>query len=393
MTIDTAAMVANHRLAFGRDPEVVTHAPGRVSLLGGHADYNEGFVLPAAIALFTHASASRRPAADTAPPQVRSGNLGESCALVPGGEAGNLPPWARYLHGVVEEIAGLGWRLPPFDLLLQGEVPIGSGLSSSASLTVAAALAFDRLFGLGLSGLDLVRLCRRAEERYAGVGCGVMDPFAACLGRRGKALFLDCRTLEHEEIPIPADLRVLVLDSGVRRTLARSEFMERRRECDEAVHEIRELLGEPITALRDVSAERLLAVIDRLPSPLRLRAAHVVSDLARSVRGAEALRAGRLADFGEAMYETHASLRELYQVSIPELDLLVEIARSTPGVVGARLTGAGFGGCVAVLVHPEAVPRLQEAVAARFRLRSGGRPSARVHDTADGAFFTVEHLG
>jgi len=381
-----------HRRYFGRDPEVVTHAPGRISLLGGHADYNEGFVLPVAIALFTHASISAREEGAAGSAEVRSMNVGEACRLSAEAAPASLPPWARYLHGVVAEFAELGHRLPPFDLLVHGELPIGSGLSSSASMTVAAATALDRRFHLGLDGVALVRLCRRAEERHAGVGCGVMDPFAACLGRQGKALFLDCRTLEHEEIPIAPDLRLLVLDSGVRRTLAGSEFMDRRRECDRAVHEIRNLLGTPITALRDVSAERLLEVIDRLPSPLRLRAAHVVSDLARSVRGVEALQAGRYADFGEAMFETHASLRDLYEVSIPELDLLVEIAHATPGVIGARLTGAGFGGCVSAVAYADAVPRLQEALAARFHSRFGTVPTATVYDSADGSWFTAEEI-
>jgi galactokinase len=393
MALATADLLAMHRLHFGRDPEVVTHAPGRISLLGGHADYNEGFVLPVAIALFTHASVSVREDGEEGSAEVRSANLDEACRLSADAAPASLPAWSRYLHGVVAELAELGHRLPPFDLLVHGELPIGSGLSSSASMTVAAATAIDKRFHLGLDGIDLVRLCRRAEERHAGVGCGVMDPFAACLGRKGKALFLDCRTLEHEEIPIPPDLRLLVLDSGVRRTLAGSEFMDRRRECDRAVHEIRELLGTPMTALRDVSAERLLEVIDRLPSALRLRSAHVVSDLARVVRGVEALQAGRYADFGEAMFETHASLRDLYEVSTPELDLLVEMARATPGVVGARLTGAGFGGCVSAVASPEAVPRLQEALASRFRSRFGTVPTATVHDSADGACFTAEEIG
>jgi galactokinase len=392
MPLATADLRAMHRLYFGRDAEVVTHAPGRISLLGGHADYNEGFVLPVAIALYTHATISARDGGPDGSAKVRSANLGESCSLTAEAAPASLPAWARYLHGVVAELAALGHRLPPFDLLVHGELPIGSGLSSSASMTVAAATAVDRRFRLGLDGIDLVRLCRRAEERHAGVGCGVMDPFAACLGRQGRALFIDCRTLEHEEIPIAPDLRLLVLDSGVRRTLAGSEFMDRRRECDRAVHEIRNLLGEPITALRDVSAERLLEVIDRLPSPLRLRAAHVVSDLARAVRGVEALQAGRHPDFGEAMFETHASLRDLYEVSIPELDLLVEIARATPGVIGARLTGAGFGGCVSAVASEAAVPRLREALASRFRSRFGSVPTATVYDSADGAWFTAESV-
>jgi galactokinase len=376
-----------HRRAFGREPQVIAHAPGRVNLLGGHADYNEGFVLPAAIDLYTHAALS--PRADGAV-VVRSLNLGEECRFGPGDDGAGLPSWGRYLWGVVSEVAALGHRVPGFDLLIHGEVPIGSGLSSSATLTVAAFTAIDRLAGLDLPPLEAVRLCRRAEERHAGVGCGIMDPFASYLGRRGHALLIDCRTLEHEEVPLPAGHDLVVLDTGVRRRLAASEFGSRRRECEAAVQALRGLLGEPVRALRDVSPDQLVSVIDRLPPELRRRAAHVVSDLARAVRGADALRRGDLEEFGAAMFETHASLRELYEVSTPELDYLVELARSAGGVVGARLTGAGFGGCVVCLVRAPDAAALQETSERRFAARFGRPPRVAAHAAADGARLTVE---
>lgn len=366
---------------FHRRPETSVHAPGRVSLLGGHADYNEGFVLPAAIDLYTHAALAHR---EDGQVRVRSENFGETCAFPVRGE-GEVPDWARYVRGVVDELVDAGHPIPGFDLLVHGEVPLGSGLSSSATLTVAVTTALDRSLGLGLAPLEVVELCRRAEGRHAGVSCGVMDPFASYCGRRDHALLIDCRSLEHEEVPLPSRHVLVVLDTGVRRALARSEFGSRRAECDAAVRAIRDLLGEPIAALRDVNPDRLVTVVHDLPAPLRHRAAHVVSDLARALRGADALRREDLAAFGDAMFETHASLRDLYEVSTPELDYLVDLARARTGVVGARLTGAGFGGCVACLVREEAVPELQEVASRRYAARFGTPPSITVHRASDGA--------
>jgi galactokinase len=367
-------ITAAFRERFGRAPEVMVRAPGRVNLLGAHVDYNDGFVLPGAIdrAVWLAAARARGPA-------------GRLCALDLAADVAFEPPdsekphasderrWADYPRGVAWVLRDTGHEVTPLDAVYGGDLPMGAGVSSSAAVEVAFFLAFEALCGFTLAGAERARLGRRVENEVLGVGSGVMDQFASIHGRAGHVVLLDCRSLEHELIPLPAEMAVLVSDTGVRRSLVGSRFNDRRSECQRAVELLRAELPW-IEALRDVALAELERCASLLPEPLLGRARHVVEECARVLAGAEALRAGRLDDFGELVRASHRSSRDLYEVSIPELDLLAETAWSVPGCYGARLTGAGFGGCVTAAVHRDAIDELERAQRAAFAARFGREP-------------------
>lgn len=343
----------------------MVRAPGRVNLLGAHVDYNDGWVLPAAIerAAWVAAALNGEDAV-----RIRFLDFDEDDAffldrLSPGAPVANTK--SRYPAGVAWALQEAGYEVPGIDAVLTSDVPIAAGVSSSAAVEVAFLTAWDTLAGLGLSGVEKAKLGRRAENEYLGVASGIMDQFASVHGAAGRLILLDCRSLEHELIPFPDDLTILVADSGVRRELAGSEYNVRRQQCEEAVEGLRPYLPG-IEALRDVTPEAFALYAHRLPMTLRRRAQHVVEECARVLTGAAALRRGDVAAFGETIRRSHASSRDLYEVSIPELDLLAATAWQTGGCYGARLTGAGFGGCVAVLAESEAAPAVEGALRAAY---------------------------
>ncbi len=344
--------------------------PGRVNLLGDHTDYNDGFVLPMTVDRAVYVALRAR-SDDTV--RLYSVNFDQAVDYT----LGNLPEvetdsWASYMGGVVEELRTRGLLQRGFEAVIHGDVPLGGGLSSSAALEVATTVALQRLFDFALDAVEAVKLCQTVEHRYVGVQCGIMDQFASRLGRAGHALFLDCRSLEHRDIPLDlSQARVVIVNSGVKRKLAGSKYNERRAECQAAVDAIG-AKAPGIAALRDVSPELLAGHAGDLPENVARRARHVVEENAR-VEAATELRAnGDLEAFGALMNASHASLRDLYEVSCPELDALVEIGQGTPGVLGSRMTGAGFGGCMVNLARPEAVDplcrRIQEIYPSRFNL-------------------------
>jgi galactokinase len=320
--------------AFGRPPDATASAPGRVNLLGEHTDYNDGFVLPIAIPQQTEVALGR--SAATAH-RVRSRELGETVEFTL-----DAPPadgFARYVFGCLREFEDACGGVPDaLDIHVASDVPMNVGLSSSAALEVATLRALRRLVGVRLDDVELARIAQRAEVEHVGVRCGIMDQMAASLARADRALFLDTRTLATQPVFLPVGSALLVLDSGLPRTLAGSAYNERRRECEDACR----ALG--VASLRDATSA---AAIGRLPEPLRRRARHVVSENARVLRAAEGVGA---AELGALMNASHASLRDDYEVSVPLLDRLVALLQQdAPRVHGARLTGAGFGGaCVAL---------------------------------------------
>lgn len=374
---------------FGQPPRWLVRAPGRVNLIGEHTDYNEGFVLPMAV--------DRRAAVAVAP-------NGEACcrvvALDRGGEVASFeglgrgaatPAWARYAEGVVSLLRARSVRVPMFDAALASSVPVGGGLSSSAAVEVAFALALGALAGAALDPLSLAVLCQRAEHEFAGVPCGLMDQLAAVFGRAGHALLIDCRAVEMRPVPIDAARAgVLVVDSGVRHELASGEYAERRRQCERAVAGLAER-DPAVRSLRDATED----AIDRagLEATLHRRARHVVRENARTFEAARLLEAGDMAGVGRLMLESHASLRDDYEVSCPELDALVEIAAATPGVFGARMTGGGFGGCVVAFVEPERTSGAGGAIAAEYERRVGVRARWMVVGAADGACVVERRAG
>jgi galactokinase len=324
---------------FGRAPQATGHAPGRVNLLGEHTDYNDGYVLPIAIPQRTHVAVGRS-ATDIF--TVHAANLDRTVNF-----KFELPPqegFATYVFGCLFQARAEGFEVPPLDIHLSSNVPMGVGLSSSAALEVATLRALRALLALPLDDIRLAQIAQRAEVQHAGVRCGIMDQMAASLADTEQALFLDTRTLQSRLVSLPPRSAVLVLDSGIKRALATSSFNQRRAECEEASR----LLG--VRALRDVELDAL-PNIKALDEPWRSRARHVVTENARVLK---AVQHATPVEFGVLMNESHASLRDDFEVSVPALDRLVALLQTHSGVHGARLTGAGFGGaCVALCEAPD----------------------------------------
>jgi len=328
----------------------VFRAPGRVNLIGEHTDYNDGFVLPAAI--------DREIIMSVRPRGGRQVNLNSfnfqatsSFSLYQIGYDAEQP-WSNYLRGVCYVLEEAGYHLRGADVVFGGNVPIGSGLSSSAALEVATATAFLTLAEYDVPGPQVAQLCQRAENEFVGTRCGIMDQFISVLGQAGHALLVDCRSLDYRAVPLPAGVKVVVGDTGVRRGLASSEYNTRRAQCEEGVARLQPVLPG-ITALRDVTPEQLDAHQARLPEETYRRCRHVVTENARVLQAIAAMEAGDLPALGALLNASHESLRDDYEVSCDELDLLVALARQQPGVYGSRMTGAGFGGCTVSLVADE----------------------------------------
>ena len=387
-----------YKKRFGQPPERLIRSPGRVNVLGGHVDYSDGFVLPGAIEPSLYLAVGQP--ADAAAPcwQVTaldregSSDIKIDPALPPLAERDNSPEvtWADYVGGVAWALALSGRTPPPMRAVFASEIPIGAGVSSSAALEVAFLMAAEALSDpetfRSLSGVCKAKLGRRVENEYLGLGSGIMDQFACVHGQEQSLILLDCRTLEHQMLALPGDVMVLVTDSRVRRRLVGSGFNDRRSVCEQAVARLRVELPE-ITHLRDVSPAQLDEHMGLLSEEMQKRARHAVSEMARVQAGAEHLRQGDLAALGECMKESHRSSRDDYQVTIPELDRLAEVAWETPGCYGARLAGGGFGGCVLSLVDQDAVDELEQNQAAMFEAEFSVTPGFLRTGIAGGAEF------
>jgi galactokinase len=372
---------------YGRQPEIVVRAPGRINLLGEHVDYNDGWVLPAAIDRAVWLAAAPAPGEIThlhALDLDQQAELPMATLLVGERPIGRKPLWSDYPAGVAWALADAGLRPVAIDATYASDVPIGAGVSSSAAVEEAFILAWQLLSGLELASLERARLGQRTENGYLGVRSGIMDQFASVHGAAGHFILLDCRTLGYELIPAPGGTAVLVADSGVRRELARSEYNVRRAQCEEALAILQDHLPG-IRALRDVSPEAFALHARRLPEVVRRRARHVIEECARVLSGAAALRQGDLATIGRAIRDSHISCRDLYEISIAELNVLAEAAWAVPGCYGARLTGAGFGGCVIALVDKDAAAAAGEAMRQAYRRDFGRTPDIFACEVAAGA--------
>jgi galactokinase len=348
--------------AFGREPEVTVSAPGRVNLIGEHTDYNDGFVLPLAVPLRTRVAAARR-ADDLALVSSGERDNGHVAEYQPGRERHGRG-WLDYVQGVTSVLAGAGHAIGGFALAIESDVPLGSGLASSAALLVAVMRAMRDLFALNLGDLTLARLAQRAEVDFVGARVGIMDQLCASLGDESHALFVDTRSLDYERVPFPATLELAVVNSGVAHSNAAGEYNTRRSECERACA----LLG--VASLRDLTIADL-SRIDALPQPLSGRARHVVTENQRVLDTVSALKAGRLDALGGLLAASHASMRDDYQVSVAEIDLLVELADARPDVIGARLTGGGFGGSIIALTARGKAAGAGQAIVAAYRTRTG----------------------
>jgi len=356
---------------FDGEAAALVRSPGRVNLIGEHTDYNEGFVLPAAVdrAMFLAVS----PRADDRC-RVRAADLGES-AEFPVHEPPRDPRrWPDYLAGVGVELRRRGLPVTGFDGCFGGTIPIGAGMSSSAALCAGLAFALNHLFRLGLDRRELARVAQRAENEYVGVNCGIMDQFINLHGRSGAALLLDCRSLTWEEAPLTRpDLRIVLCDTRVRRELAASQYNLRRRQCEAGVTALRRRFPE-VRSLRDVTPAMLTEAAGDLDPVIRRRCHFVVSENARVHQTVAALRAGDWPTVRSLLAASHAGLRDDYDVSCPELNVLAEAAQGLPGVWGSRMMGGGFGGCTINLVEAAAGDEFRAAMVRRYRSQFGRDP-------------------
>jgi len=341
-------------------PEVFVRAPGRVNLIGEHTDYNDGYVLPIGTkqALYIAARGRRDGrirAYSRAFDETAEWSIGEEIPQ-------DTPAWANYLKGVTALLRNEGVSLTGADLLVESDVPVGGGVSSSAALEVGAALAFLTLANASLEPMRLATLCQQAENEYAGAPCGIMDQTASIHAKKGHAMLIDCRTRRVEQVPLRlADAAIVLIDTQVKHSIGGGEYGIRRRQCAEALAALRSK-DERIGALRDVRPADLKTAMGCMDATAARRTRHVVTECQRVLDAVACLRNGSLVEFGALMYASHKSLRDDYEVSCAELDALVEICRDVDGVVGARMTGGGFGGCVVALVERRAVGPLQARI-------------------------------
>ncbi len=372
----------NFEKIFGYPEEGVFFAPGRVNLIGEHTDYNGGHVFPCALTLGTYAAARKRDDRTIrfASLNIRSGSVTE-CSLddpslrldgSAGGEndAAGASDWTGYPRGVIWAFAEKGYRLPTgLDVLYYGNIPAGSGLSSSASLEVLTGLVLRELYGFGdVSQVDLAVFGQRAESAYVGMNCGIMDQFASAMGKKNHAIFLDTNTLEYQYAPLALDgMKIVITNSNVKHQLVNSGYNTRREECETALTLLREARRpEELASLGALTPEAFAEMEPLLEEPVRSRARHAVNENYRTIEAVAALNAGDIARFGELMNESHVSLRDDYDVSCEEIDFLVDEAWKVPGVLGSRITGGGFGGCTVSIVRDEAIDEFRTKLSAAY---------------------------
>ncbi len=360
-------MLEAFRRLFGGEPKLYA-APGRVNLIGEHTDYNDGFVLPAALELTTVAAVAPRSDRKL---RVHSLLMGETATFdLDEAEAKPRKDWSDYVRGVAVVLKDAGHHLAGADLMIDSDVPVGAGLSSSAAIEVATGYALLSNSGLPIDLTKLALSCQRAENEFVGMRCGIMDQFIACHGAAGHALLIDCRSLDRRLVPVDPTARLVICNTMVHHEHSAGEYNLRRRDCEDGVARLAKVLPG-ISALRDVTLEQLEAHADLLTPVIYRRCRHVVSENERTVRAADALEAGDLALFGRLMSESHASMRDDFEISCSEVDVMVELNAAVAGVYGARMTGGGFGGCTISLVEADAVETFRRQVAEGYRAATG----------------------
>ncbi len=366
---------------YGTRPEIY-RAPGRVNLIGEHTDYNDGFVMPAALDLFTWIAVTPR---NDRTIVMRSTNYPDGVTA----ELGSIQPreqhhWSNYVLGTAFVLESLGHRLRGANLLISGDVPIGAGLSSSAALEVSAGFTFLDISGIPIDRMQLALACQRAEHEFAGTRSGIMDQFISCFGRAEHALMLDTRSLTFEALPLPQQVSVVICNSMVKHENAAGEYNARRAECETGVLQMA-ATNPAIRALRDASIADLEKSKGELSDTVYRRCRHVITENARVQAAAAALVRRDFPEFGGHMYESHRSLRNDYEVSCRELDVLVELASKLQGVYGARMTGAGFGGCTVNLVRSDKSAEFQRNIASQYEKAVGIKPAIYVCTAVKGA--------
>jgi galactokinase len=366
---------------FG-SPMRIFRAPGRVNLIGEHTDYNEGFVMPAALESYTYVAIGPR---NDRQLHIYSLDFQESREFdldrMASGPSGD---WSDYIRGIAAVLNTAGHRISGANLVIKGEVPIGAGLSSSAAIEVSSALGFLAISEIELDRVEIAGLCQRAEHAYAGMKCGIMDQFISCFGQANHALLLDCRSLEYQLLKIGGQVRIVICNTKVKHAHASGEYNRRRADCEAGVRYLQEHLPG-IHALRDVTLEELDRYGGSLPEVTFRRCRHVITENDRVLAAAKALQSADLSEFGQLMVESHRSLSDDYEVSCPELDIMVKIAQNLRCVFGARMTGGGFGGCTVNLVSADAVEEFHTTIAREYQAATGLQPDIYIGTASDGA--------
>ncbi len=365
---------------FGYQPTHNIQAPGRVNLIGEHTDYNDGFVLPCAIDYQTAIACARRDDRQVRVIAVDYDNQQDTFSLDAPIEPLQEPMWANYVRGVVKHLQKRDASFGGVDMVISGNVPQGAGLSSSASLEVAVGTVFQQLYQLQLDGAAIAVNGQEAENQFVGCNCGIMDQLISALGQPDHAMLLDCRTLGTRAVSLPENVAVVIINSNFRRSLVGSEYNTRREQCETGAR----FFNKP--ALRDVTLEAFEAVEDQLDALVAKRVRHVITENARTLEAADALSAGDLTRMGELMAESHASMRDDFEITVPQIDQLVAIVKAQLGTRGgARMTGGGFGGCIVALMPTELVEEVKAAVAEKYEAQTGIKETFYVCKASAGA--------
>ncbi|MGB9596152.1 MAG: galactokinase [Candidatus Poribacteria bacterium] len=376
-------LIDSFKAKFDGIPDVIVRAPGRVNLIGEHTDYNDGFVLPIAIDRDIMIASRRR---EDKIIRLYSLDYDQSVEFgLDDIKYDDDKKWSNYPRGVAHFLQESEYAISGLDAVITGNIPIGAGLSSSAAMEVATAFTFEKICDLNIDPVQMALLCQKAENKFVGVNCGIMDQFISRLGKKDHALLLDCRSLEFELVPINLEnIKIVVCDTGKKRGLVDSEYNSRRAECERGVKILEKFLPG-ITALRDIEIEDLKKYSSHIPEITEKRCLYVVKENIRVLESASAIKEDDLLKFGELMNESHIGLRDEYEVSCPELDAMVEIAWSIDGVIGSRMTGAGFGGCTVSIVIEDCVQELINKVHKEYPKRTGLQPEIYVCTAEDGA--------
>ena len=377
------ALLKKYHEKFDREPQLLAYAPGRIEILGNHTDYNEGYVLSAAINFGTYFAVSAR---DDSEGHLWAADIMEEAVF----DAANPKPskdkmWSNYVKGVLAGVNAVKNTGRGFNAMFLGNIPLGSGLSSSAALEVCSGLAFSKLYGAEISNLELAKIGQKAEHEFAGVKCGLLDQFSSINGRKDSLVWSDFRSFVVKPVPISPSACFLLCNTNVRHALVDGAYNERRLRCEQAAAHFAAVLDHPVAALRDVSWEEWLRHRAELDPVTAMRCAHPIGENERVLSGIEMLRADNVSGFGKLMFESHSSSRNYFENSCPELDTIVDAAQAIPGVYGARLSGGGFGGSAVVMVAKDSVEDVSASLRDVFAMKHGDRCDTRVITCSEGA--------
>jgi galactokinase len=361
---------------------LIVRSPGRVNLIGEHTDYNEGFVLPAAIDKAIYVGVGKR---EDEIINLYAVDFKESYSSAVSFVRPTDKGWPNYILGVVDQLNKSGYKISGFDLVIDGDVPLGAGLSSSAAVECATVFALNELFHLGIDKMTMVKMAQSAEHHFAGVRCGIMDQFASMFGKAGHAIKLDCRSLQHEYVPLDlSGIKIVLINTNVKHSLASSEYNTRRQQCEQGVAWIKEH-HPAINSLRDASLEMLQQYVRPKDELIFKRCKYIVEENQRLVKGCEDLNKGNIQALGKRMFQTHYGLSEEYEVSCKELDFLVDAVKDNPNVVGARMMGGGFGGCTINLVKEDAIDAIVEKLGKEYKEATGLELSCYIAQIENGS--------